>query len=65
MFELVSQSVEALFPEKHSLVISKIELDYNASKLKSVFSGLNLYSVQKTTPIIKNKSLQRQQRHMS
>lgn len=65
LFELVSQSVEALFPEKHSLVISKIELDYNASKLKSVFSGLNLYSVQKPTPIIKNKSLQRQQRHMS
>ena len=65
LFELISQSVEALFPEKHQLVISKIELDYDASKLKSLFSGLNLYSAQKTESTSKNKSLQRQQRHMS
>jgi radical SAM superfamily enzyme YgiQ (UPF0313 family) len=65
LFELISQSVEALFPEKHQLVISKIELDYDAAKLKSLFSGLNLYAAQQTKPTNKNKSLQRQQRHMS
>lgn len=65
LFELISQSVEALFPEKHPLVISKIELDYDASKLKSLFNGLNLYSVPQVEITSKNKSLQRQQRHMS
>lgn len=65
LYELISQSVEALFPDKHELVISKIELDYEASKLKSLFSGLNLYAAPETEKIIKNKSLQRQQRHMS
>jgi len=65
LYELMSQSVEALFPEKHQLVISKIEVDYKASKLKSLFSGLNLYAVEQTESTSKNKSLQRQQRHMS
>ena len=65
LFELISQSVEALFPEKHQRVITQIELDYEASKLKSLFNGLNLYAAQKTESISKNKSLQRQQRHMS
>lgn len=65
LYELISQSVEALFPEKHQLVISKIELDYDASKLKSLFNSLNLYAAEKTEPTSKNKSLQRQQRHMS
>lgn len=65
LFELISQSVEALFPEKHQLVISKIELDYHASKLKSLFNGLNLYAVAQVQSTSKNKSLQRQQRHMS
>jgi radical SAM superfamily enzyme YgiQ (UPF0313 family) len=65
LFELISQSVEALFPDRHPLVISKIELDYDASKLKSLFNGLNLYAVPKVEIIVKNKSLQRQQRHMS
>jgi len=64
LFELISQSVEALFPEKHQLVITKIELDYEASKLKSLFSGLNLYAVPQVVTTSKNKSLQRQQRHM-
>ena len=35
LFELISQSVEALYPEKHALVIEKIEQDYEAAKLKS------------------------------
>jgi len=65
LFELVSQSVEVLFPQKHQLVIEKIELDYNASKLKSLFTGLNLYGTEQVKPSSKNKSLQRQQRHMS
>jgi radical SAM superfamily enzyme YgiQ (UPF0313 family) len=65
LFELISQSVEALFPEKHQLVIEKIELDYDAAKLKSLFSGLNLYATQQTKPVSKNKSLKRQQQHMS
>lgn len=65
LFELISQSVEALFPDKHPLVLLKIKLDYDASKLKSLFNGLNLYSTPKTEIISKNKSLQRQQRHMS
>jgi len=65
LFELISQSVEALFPEKHSLVIEKIELDYDAAKLKSLFSGLNLYAVEKVETVTKNKSLKRQQQHMS
>ncbi|MFT7007550.1 MAG: radical SAM superfamily enzyme YgiQ (UPF0313 family) [Colwellia sp.] len=64
LFELLSQSVEALFPEKHQLVISKIELDYEASKLKSLFNGLNLYAVPQVETTSKNKSLKRQQRHM-
>jgi radical SAM superfamily enzyme YgiQ (UPF0313 family) len=65
LFELISQSVEALFPEKHELVISKIEEDYNAAKLKSLFSSLTLYAAPQVEQTIKNKSLQRQQRHMS
>jgi len=65
LFELISQAVEALFPDKHSLVLEQIELDYKASQLKSIFSGLNLYAKDKTENIIKNKSLKRQQQHMS
>jgi len=65
LFELISQSVEALFPEKHSLVIKQIERDYKAAKLKSLFSGLNLYAVENIEKVTKNKSLKRQQQHMS
>ncbi|MCJ8321858.1 MAG: DUF4080 domain-containing protein [Colwellia sp.] len=64
LYELISQSVEALFPEKHQLFIAKVEVDYKASKLKSLFSGLCLYGDQQTESTSKNKSLQRQQRHM-
>lgn len=65
LFELISQAVEALYPEKHALMIEKIEQDYEAAKLKSLFSSLNLYAVPKTTVAVKNKSLQRQKRHLS
>jgi hypothetical protein len=65
LFELISQAVEALFPEKHQLVIEKIEADYDAAKLKSLFSGLKLHSVPHVETVSKNKSLKRQQQHMS
>ena len=65
LFELVSQAVEALFPEQHQLVIEKIELDYEAAKLKSLFSGLKLYAVSQEQTVSKNKALKRQQQHMS
>ncbi|ARD46053.1 B12-binding domain-containing radical SAM protein [Colwellia sp. PAMC 21821] len=65
LFELISQAVEALYPEKHAVVIEKIEQDYQAAKLKSLFSSLNLYGVPKTAATVKNNSLQRQQRHLS
>jgi len=65
LFELISQAVEALFPEKHALVIEKIEVDYDAAKLKSLFSGLNLYATSQVETLSKNKALKRQQQHMS
>ncbi len=65
LFELISQSVEALFPEKHQLVLEKIALDYDASQLKGHFDGLNLYLSPQIESTSKNKSLQRQQRHMN
>lgn len=65
LFELIAQATEALFPEKHQLVIEKLELDYVASKLKSHFDGLTLYGGQEKTVKTQSKLLQRQQRHMS
>lgn len=65
LYELVSQAVEALFPEKHQAVISLIEQDYIASKLKSRFDTLNLYAGQKTQSNSQNNFAQRQQRHLS
>lgn len=65
LYELVSQAVEALFPESHQLVISKIEKDYAASKLKSRFDTLKLYAEQQTESTSQNKFAQRQQRHLS
>jgi hypothetical protein len=65
LFELISQAVEALYPEKHEIVLEKIEQDYEAAKLKSLFSSLSLYAVPQAAATVKNKSLQRQQRHMS
>ncbi|MCI2284185.1 B12-binding domain-containing radical SAM protein [Colwellia sp. MSW7] len=65
LFELISQAVEALFAEKHPLVIEKLALDYDAAKLKSLFSSLKLYAAPQVEQVVKNKSLQRQQRHMS
>ncbi|WP_440876707.1 DUF4080 domain-containing protein [Thalassotalea sp. PLHSN55] len=65
LFELLSQSVEALWPEKHNIVIEKLELDYNAAKLKSLFNSLNLYAAQHSETTTKNRALKRQQQHMS
>lgn len=64
LYELVSQSVEALFPEKHQFVVSKIELDYAETKLKGHFNTLNLYAGQQKQPASQNKLAQRQKRHI-
>ncbi|XQW86851.1 DUF4080 domain-containing protein [Thalassotalea piscium] len=65
LFELVSQAVEAIFPEKHKLVIEQLALDYEASQLKAVFNTLQLYAMPQVELVSKNRALQRQQRHMS
>ena len=65
LFELISQSVEALTPSKHQLAIEKLALDYDATKLKSLFSSLNLHAAAELEKVSKNKSLKRQQQHMS
>ena len=65
LFELLSQAVEAVFPEKHQKVIEVIEQDFQAAKLKSLFSSLQLYAIDQPQLVIKNKSLKRQQQHMS
>ena len=65
LYELVAQSIEALFPEKHQLVVAKIELDYPALKLKSHFNRLQLSAAQQSEPTKKNKFAQRQLRRRS
>ena len=65
LFELLSQAVEAVFPDKHQKVIEVIEQDFQAAKLKSLFSSLQLYATEQPQLVIKNKSLKRQQQHMS
>jgi len=61
----MSQATEALFPEKHQLIIEKIELDYIASKLKSHFNTLSLYGGEEKASTGTGKFVQRQKRHMS
>ena len=65
LYELVAQSIEALFPEKHQLVVAKIALDYPALKLKSHFNKLQLSATQQSEPTRKKKFAQRQQRSRS
>ena len=65
LYELISQAVESLFPEKHQAILPKIELDYKGSQLKSVFNTLNLYVGQKKVDLNRpSKLLQRQKQHM-
>ncbi len=64
LFELISQCVEALFPEMHQTLLAKIELDYTASRLKGAFNTLNLYAGQKKQSTSGSKLLQRQKQHM-
>lgn len=64
LFELISQCVEALFPEIHQTLLPKIELDYTASRLKGAFNTLNLYGGQKKQSTSGSKLLQRQKQHM-
>lgn len=70
LFELIAQAVAGLYPEKHEFVLTKIELDYDAANLKTLFSGLKLYAIphsetEQLESSIKSKALQRQQRHIS
>jgi radical SAM superfamily enzyme YgiQ (UPF0313 family) len=65
LYELVSQAVEAIYPEQHAFFLTKLELDYDASKLKSRFSGLNLYAGQEEGSTSQGSFVQRQQRHMA
>jgi len=65
LYEHVSQAVEALTPEKHQLVLSSMELDFSASKLKGKFETLNLYAGQQKVITTQNKLAKRQQQHMS
>ncbi len=65
LYELVSQSMEALFPERHPLVVAKMQLDYPAMKLKGQFTRLNLYAGQENESSKPNKLTQRQQRRRS
>ncbi|MDA7745729.1 B12-binding domain-containing radical SAM protein [Psychromonas sp.] len=64
LFELISQAVLALFPEKHEMLLPKIELDYTASGLKGMFNTLNLTGEQKKQSTSQSKLLQRQKQHM-
>ncbi|MCP4326176.1 MAG: B12-binding domain-containing radical SAM protein [Alteromonadales bacterium] len=64
LYELISQAVEALFPEKHQLVIKKIELDYIATQMKSRFDTLTLYAgAEEKKPARQSKLLHRQKQH--
>ncbi len=65
LYEFVSQAVEAIYPEQHAFFLTKLELDYDASKLKSRFSGLNLYAGQAVEATSQGSFVQRQQRHMA
>ncbi|PKF63533.1 B12-binding domain-containing radical SAM protein [Psychromonas sp. psych-6C06] len=64
LYELMSQAVEALFPEKHALIIEKIKLDYASSRLKGHFDTLNLYAGLEKKVTTQSKLLQRQKQHM-
>ncbi|NQZ06756.1 MAG: DUF4080 domain-containing protein [Algicola sp.] len=65
LYELVSQAVETIYPDQHASFLAKLELDYDASKLKSRFSGLNLYAGQESESTGQGSFVQRQQRHMA
>lgn len=65
LIELVSQSVEALFPEKHEEFIEIVKLDYAASKLKSHFDTLNLSAGEIKETKTSTNYVQRQKRHIN
>ncbi|MDP2562654.1 B12-binding domain-containing radical SAM protein [Psychrobium sp. 1_MG-2023] len=64
LFEYLSQAIAQLFPEKHAAVLSAMELDFNASKLKGNFNTLDLHGNQQKVASSQNKLAQRQQQHM-
>ncbi len=64
LYELVSQAIEALFPDRHPQVVEQLRADYEASKLKGHFGTLKLYASEQTKTTSQNKLAQRQQRHL-
>jgi len=64
LYELVAQAVESLFPERHSDVITALEKDYAASKLKGNFKGLILVSKPAEESASQHRRSLRQQRHL-
>jgi len=64
LYELVAQAVEALFPERHNDIIKALEIDYERSKLKGSFKGLQLTAQDIKVEQTGHKANQRQQRHL-
>ncbi len=65
LYELVAQATEALFPERHANVVSALEIDYELSKLKGNFKGLQLTLEEVKVELVQQKRNQRQQRHIA
>lgn len=63
LFELLSQAIMALFPDKHATALPLLAQDYEATQLKSLFNTLNLYGEQQKAPRA-SKLLHRQKQHM-
>ncbi len=63
LYELVAQAVEALFPDRHDRIVQALELDYQKSKLKGSFKGLQLVAHNQQVEASVHRANLRQQRH--
>jgi len=64
LYELVAQAVESLFPERHIEIVKALEVDYERSKLKGSFRGLQLTAQDIKVEDTGHRANQRQQRHL-
>ena len=64
LYELVAQSVYELFPVRYQSVIKALELDYERSKLKGSFKGLQLIAEEAVETSLTHRANSRQQRHL-
>jgi len=64
LYELVAQAVEQLYPERHKDIVIAMETDYERSKLKGSFKGLQLVAQEKELGELKHRANLRQQRHL-